>query len=150
VFNLDQQRGLFRRDDFRPEHFNEVARAMDSLELGLVDYDVLKNPLGRADLLAELANQELKQSTDAVVFLGPPSRYFDKFPETAVDADSDAGTRFFYFRYRPYWSRGADFPDILTSAVKRIKGKTVIIRTPADFARAIEEVEDANRTAARF
>lgn len=150
VFNLDQQRELFRRDDFRAEDFSEVSRALDSLELGLIDYSVLRNPLGRADLLAELMNQEVKESTDAVVFLGPPSRYFDKFPETAVDAGGEAASRFFYFRYRPYWQRGADFPDILTSAVKRIRGKTVVIRTPADFAKAIEQVEDANRTAARF
>ena len=35
----------------------------------------------------------------------------------------------------------ATFPNTINHAVNRLKGKIIVIRTPAEFARAIEQIE---------
>jgi hypothetical protein len=70
--------------------------------LGLVDYRVLQKPTGHLDLLADLVNGELRDSSpaDAVVFLGPRCRFLEKMPAELLEAHPGAYTRFFYLQYR--------------------------------------------------
>jgi hypothetical protein len=74
VFNLDQQRELFRQDGFTAEGINRVAHAADGLEQWAVDYRVLQNKMGAWDLLANLVAREMHAAppSDEVVFLGLP------------------------------------------------------------------------------
>jgi len=52
------------------------------------------------------------------------------------------GPRFFYFQYRPVFRRAvAVTPDSINFTISNLKGKNVVIRTPADFAKAIESLE---------
>ena len=39
----------------------------------------------------------------------------------------------------------ATLPDVIHSAVSRLKGKTLIIHTPGDFAKGIDQVERTAR-----
>ncbi|MGA2270268.1 MAG: hypothetical protein ABSH44_17490 [Bryobacteraceae bacterium] len=144
VFNLDQQKELFRQEAFPPEALDQVAQSINGLELGRVDYHVLQNRLGHVDLLAGLVNRELQAEapSDVVVFLGPEARYWDKLPEAALEEIHGAEPRFFYLEYKPpYFRPGPNIPDSISSAVGKLKGKTVVIRSPADLANAIEEIE---------
>jgi hypothetical protein len=146
VFNLDQQKELFRRDDFTPDALEQLTQSLNALELGSVDYNVLLNRRGHVDLLADLVNQELaaKEPSDEVVVLGPPSRFFDKLPPEALEKPPHAGARFFYLQLNPYFrGAGTSFPDSINSAVARLKGKTVVIHTPGEFAKAIDQIESA-------
>jgi hypothetical protein len=148
VFNLDQQKELYRKDAFAADGFNDVSQALDSLELGLVNYQVLQNDRGHVELLRDLVNQEVgaPQRSDVVLFLGPMARYFDKIPDTAFDKPVAGSPRFFYFQYRsPVMRMQATFPDVIHSAVSKLKGKTVIIHSPGDFAKGIDQVEHLNR-----
>ena len=142
VFNLDQQKELFRQDDLTPEAFDQVAQSTSNLQLQLVDYRVLQNRRGHVSLLADLIHQELDaaEPADKVIFLGPTSRFYDKVADISTEQHS-APPQFFYFEYKPYWGREADFPDSVAMAVKKVKGKTILIHTPDEFARAIKEVE---------
>jgi hypothetical protein len=143
VFNLDQQKELFRQDDLTPDAFDQVAQSTSNLQLQLVDYRVLQNRHGHVSLLADLINQELGASepSDEVIFLGPTSRFYDKLPDAALEQPAAATPQFFYFQYKPYFGREADFPDSVAMAIKKVKGKTMLIHTPDEFARAIREVE---------
>lgn len=78
VFNLDQQRELFRQDELKPEAFPKIAQAISDLQLQLIDYHLLANQHGPADVMATLIKEETeaKPPADAVIFLGPPSRSF--------------------------------------------------------------------------
>jgi hypothetical protein len=148
VFNLDQQKELYRKDEFASDGFNDVSQALDGLELGAVNYQVLQNQRGHVELLTDLVNQEVKsaQPSDVVLFLGPMSRYFDKIPDTAFGKPPSAPPRFFYFQYRsPVLRMQSTFPDVIHSAVSKLKGKTVIIHSPGDFAKGIDQVEQINR-----
>lgn len=145
LFNLDQQRELLRQDDFKPEQMSQVAQALSGLQLGLVDYSVLQNRSGHVNLLADLINRELRAAdrSDMVVFLGPPTRHLDRFPTSALGEDRSSAPLFFYLQYLPYFGRGGEFPDLLQHATRELKGKTSKIRTPGDFAKAIEQMSEA-------
>jgi hypothetical protein len=148
VFNLDKQRVLFSQDDFKLDSLGRVSQALNDMELGAIDYRTLQNPTGHVDLLSDLINGELAspKPSDAVVFLGPASRYLDKVPFPLVDATS-AKLRFFYFQYRPLRMRGPMLPDSISNAIGRVKGRLIHITSPADFANAIVQLERAAATA---
>jgi len=143
VFNLDQQKELYREDPFAPGDLGQVAQAIDTVELGRVDYHILQKPSGHLDLLADLLNRELAEKTqsDVVVFLGPMARFSDKIPSAEMAQGEGIQPRFFYFQYRPPIPQPSTLPDTINQAVSKMKGKTLVIRTPADFAKAIEQVE---------
>jgi hypothetical protein len=143
VFNLDRQKTLLRQDAFAPDALSRVAQALNSTELGLVDYHVLQNPLGHVDFLAGLINLELRAEppSDVVVILGPQTRYVDKLPPTALEEPAGAAPQFFNLQFRPYFRNVATLPDSISLATAKAKGKTIVIRTPADFAKAIEQIE---------
>jgi hypothetical protein len=85
-------------------------------------------------------NKELqaKEQSDAVIFLGPTARYFDKVPEFDLPATTP---RFFYLQYKPGVRSGSDFPDSIEFAVKKVHGKAMLIHTPDEFAKAIKQIE---------
>jgi hypothetical protein len=147
VFNLDKQRILFNQDDFTLASLGRVAQALNDMELDAIDYHTLQNPTGHIDLLSDLINRELAspKPSDAVVFLGPASRYIDKMPPAAVDATA-AKLRFFYFQYRPLRMRGPMLPDSITHAVEQVKGRLIHITSPGEFANAIVQLERAAAT----
>ena len=65
----------------------------------------------------------------------------DRVPQAALDRIDGGGPQFFYFQYRPYYRRTAVFPDIIALALRRIRGKTLLIHSPNEFAKAIAQVE---------
>jgi hypothetical protein len=143
VFNLDQQRELFRRDDFAAPAFAEAAHSLDGLELGLVDYHVLQNRRGHIEMLADLVRQEVDapQPSDVVLFLGPLARYVEKIPDEKLEKPTGLLPRFFYFQYRPFVHLQSSLPDVIHSAVSKLKGKVVVISSPGDFAKGIAQLE---------
>jgi hypothetical protein len=164
VFNLEQQKELYRADDFGMESLHEVSRTMNQLQLGTIDVHTLQNRTGHLDLLAGLINAELHAPTpaDTVVFLGPRERFHDRIPDELLDERHGAPPRFFFLAYqrpapiRPHEDvsderslrRSADiveapskdFPDSVSLAVGKLKGKTIVIETPRQFSKAIHTV----------
>ncbi len=143
VFNLEQQKELYRAENFEPGALGSVAQSIDTMELGKVDFQVLRNRNGHLDLLADLIRGELTAQTpsDVVLFLGPMARFSDKLPSEELERPAGAGPRFYYLQYRSLMPQQSVFPDVITRSVAKLKGKTLVIRTPGDFAKAIEQVE---------
>ncbi len=143
IFNLDEEKTLLRQDAFAPDAMDQVAQSLNGLELGRVDYHVLQNPRGHVDFLAGLMNLELRAEapSDVVVILGPETRYVDNLPHAALEEPRGAVPQFFNFQFRLYLRGGPTLPDSIALATAKVKGKTIVIRTPADFARAIEQIE---------
>lgn len=146
AFNLDQQKELYRQDNFTTDQLPEVARATETLQLGMIDYHVLQNRGGRVALLADIVNRELAapEPSDVVLFLGPMARTGEKFPDGLIAHPAAARTRFFYLQYRPPFLRmQATLPDLIHSLVSRLKGKVVVMHSPGDFHKGIEQIERA-------
>jgi hypothetical protein len=143
AFNLEQQKEIYRNDDFALDSIQQVWYAVNRLELDLIDYHTLLNRRGHMDLLAGLLNQEMHaaQPSDAVVILGPVARFIDKPPRDLLEKPAGDLPRFFFFQYKPWFRQPAALPDTLTLAVNSLKGKVLTIRTPGEFAKAIEQLE---------
>jgi hypothetical protein len=138
VFNLDQQKELYRSDAFSPDEFDEAVESMDNLQLQLVDYRVLANRRGHVNLLSDLFQNEVAapEPSDAVIVLGPPARFDDKVP--ASIAEGQAAPPLFYIECRPYF--GPDFPDSIDFAVRRLHGRKLVVHTPDEYAKAIRQI----------
>jgi len=143
VFNLDQQKELFRSENFTLSDLEHIGRVINQTELGLVDYHVLQNPQGHVAFLAGLMNQEARaaEPSDVVLILGPPPRFTDKIPAQTLERTTGPSPRFLYLQYQPFLRATSTVPDTIGMAVKAMRGKTLIVRTPADFAKGIEQVE---------
>lgn len=140
AFNLDQQKEIFRQDNFDGDGWERLIDSILALNLLTVNVSTVNNPIGHRDTLRGLVEDELaaEQTPDAVVFLGPTTRQTEKLKFEPV-----SGTRapaFYYLQFKPPWARGSEFPDIISHAVKRLMGKVYHIYTPHDFSSALQQV----------
>lgn len=144
AFNLDQQKELVHEDRFDASGWDKLVRATTQLELGRVSYQVLQQRRGHADLLTRLVEDELKaaQPADVVLFLGPTARQEEKLQLPPVES----GTRplFVYFEYKPFFTRGGEFPDIIYHLTRSQGGKVFRIHSPHEFVNAIRIVNKAD------
>jgi hypothetical protein len=101
AFDTQQQRELFRKDDFTAKDMNDVEHVSDARERMAVDYQVLQNPAGGWDLLRDLENKEINAPSpaDTVIFLGVPEGRFDKMPPGMPGPKT--APRFLYLKYGP-------------------------------------------------
>jgi hypothetical protein len=109
AFNLEQQKELFRNENFTAAALADVARALSAVQPVTVDYRSLQNHASTSDFIQGLITRELQasESPDAVVFLGPRSIYKDK-PASAWELPHGLKTRFFYLLWeRPPFGSGA-------------------------------------------
>lgn len=147
VFNLEKQRVLYRRDDFRLRMIGDVSRALNRLELDTIDVQTLQNRHGHIGLLESLIAEETTatQPADAVVFLGPAARFLDKPPSKTIQAPPE-GMRFYYFQYRPFASGMQPvLPDSIAGTLAGLKGRVFHIYSPKEFASAISELDKLRR-----
>jgi hypothetical protein len=111
LFDLAQQKEVWRRDEFGSDALPEVAKAMAAVQFEAVPVGALKNPSAGVDLIENLVNREIQspEPANAVVFLGLPSSLKGK-PSTEI-AQPAAKPQFFYVvcpavRVRHYFSSG--------------------------------------------
>ncbi len=143
VFNLDRQKVIYSSDSFEIKSIGDVYQALNQLEIDTIDVKTLQNPHGHIDLLESLISHETAspQASDAVVFLGPEPRYIDKLPASAFETLPE-GIRFFYIQYRPFTVRRTPMlPDSISNAISTLKGRTIHIYSPGQFADALLELE---------
>ncbi len=109
VFNQDQQREIFRQEEFTTVQMSQVAHAADGIEQWKVDSRVLLNPAGGWNLLSDLENKEIHAAvpSDTVVFLGLPDVDREKMPSECQNRDlnpcpdSSICNASWALRYRP-------------------------------------------------
>jgi hypothetical protein len=149
LFNLDQQKELYRKEDFQLHEMGQVWQAMNSIELGLVDFQVLQNKRGHVDMLADLVNRESQAQppSDVVVFLGPSARFFDRVPQDVLEKPAGRLPQFYYFQLMPFMQpQPSMLTDSIKSTMSRLGGKTIQIHNPGEFAKAIERLEKGDKS----
>ena len=141
AFNLDQQREVFRQDSFDAQGFDRLTRTLQKMELATVSYKALERGSG-PKLLVHLASEQrsAKEASDAVVFLGPTTRFGDKMPQEMMQRVEEGGPRFFYFEYYPLF--GSDFPDSIDYLTKGLHGTVYRIHSPDELARSIKKMSE--------
>jgi hypothetical protein len=151
AFNLDQQKQIFREDDFQPATFSDLGQAMRSLELGTVSYEVLQRRQGSLELLSQLANAERGEETpaDVVIFMGPHTRFSEKMERELLQPSKSGSPQFFYLEYIPPWMLGAEFPDSIEYLIKAVDGASLKVHSPNELANAMQRIVSQVKHTAR-
>jgi hypothetical protein len=138
AFNLDQQSEIFRQDRFDRAALTRLGMDLQSLELETVSVKVLQR--SESEFLANLVNQEIgtDEPSDAVVILGPATRFTRKTRPEMLKKASDGGPRFFNFEYYPW--HGAEFPDAVEYLTHALHGTTYKIHSPGELGQAIQKM----------
>jgi hypothetical protein len=144
AMNLDQQREIFRDDDFGEKAWPQLSARLRDLELGTVSYRVLGRERGWSDLLLGILAREIDSAapSDAVVFLGPTARISEKIPTELVPRRKADKPEFFYIEYYPYWLRGREYPDALAHVTHALGGQILKIHSPGELAAALKKIEE--------
>jgi len=138
AFNLDQQRELFRSDEFDNAAFHDLSRALKDVELSTVSVEAVWNR-DSPKFLAVLADRELAAgSSDAIIFVGPNTRMDTQVTEGALTEKKANSPPLFYFEYFPWV--GGDFPDSIDWLVKSAGGKVFLVHTPPQFDDSIDKM----------
>ncbi len=103
VFNLGQRAVIFRQDGFTTKDLNQVATAMNQLQLAKVDYRTLQQAGSPAELLTDLVHTELKvpHPADALILLGPRLLRRDDIPVPVLDRNPATVPSLFYLQFQP-------------------------------------------------
>ena len=141
AFNLDQQREIFRQDQFDDAGFQKLEDALQALELGTVSYQVLQQRQGWREMLLRYAHEELiaAEPSDVAIFLGPWTHHLGAFAHDATPGRETPNPHFYYFEYFPFWMR-AHSPDALGMLTKRLDGTVYELASPADLARSVQKM----------
>lgn len=101
AFNLDQQRELFRQDQFDEAGFVKLHDSLRALERGTVSVRTLQHPTGGLEMIVDYANKELSAAIppDAIILLGPQTAYGGKIPPEIFKGRGTANPHLYYFEY---------------------------------------------------
>lgn len=140
AFNLDQQREIFREDNFTRHSFRKLFRSLQDLELGTVSYRNLGQG-GWSALLTNLVSAEMKREDppEAIIFLGPSARILDKLPREMLSSCESAGRPIFYLKFSA--TPGNEFPDAIHHLTNTCHGTVFTLHNAGDFAEAIAKVQ---------
>ncbi len=103
AFNLDQRAIILRKNEFVLDEMDELTAALRELELGLVDYRVLRDRPLPVDLLLGLVQGELQdpKPADAMIVLGPRTRLQDDVRADALGKRPAAVPPIFDLAFQP-------------------------------------------------
>ena len=142
AFNLDQQREVFRQERFDGSGFTGLSEALRKLDLATISSVVLRNNWGWAQMLAGLVDREVmaEDPSDAVVFLGPATRYWQHVPPKMLCSSQARKPLFFCFEYFPFRQGKGEFPDAIDRFTKAREGLVLRIHSPGEFAQGIQKL----------
>jgi hypothetical protein len=129
---------IYQTPDFNPRELGRLARAIASVNLGVVSLETLKGPSATTFMESVLTTaQDPAASSEAVVFLGPvwgwQGRLTPKIRELAQALP------------RPHYLGLTRFPgmpdNLVAQTVKSANGFVKQLLTPSDFAKALEKIK---------
>jgi hypothetical protein len=104
VFNLRQDKELYRTQSFTANDIEPLTRVLDNLQLGMVDYRALQN--SHREVIHNLVHRELSEVTrsEKVVFLGPDATFERKNqPLQAEMFPPDQHVFYLQYRMNGHW-----------------------------------------------
>jgi hypothetical protein len=154
AFNLEQQRDVFREENFDADGFSRLADALEKLQLSTVPVEALKRG-NNIEYLRRLAREQVSSGqADAVVFVGPNLRRTYENPQ--MQPMESTSTRFFYLEGyttfpavyglppgvgpRVMIQRDIPFPDSIEYLTKELHGSVFHISSAKDLATAIPKM----------
>lgn len=141
AFNLQEQRVLFRQDDTGHIDFPAIGKALETVQLGRVDFAKLQQKNSEAEFLGKLIQQEMTVAAppDALVFAGPKALVESPLPADALKTVGVPDFPVFYMNYNLY-PQVTPWRDAISHAVRFFKGQEYTISRPRDLYYAVTEI----------
>ena len=143
AFNLDQEREVFRQEEFDAAGFTQLAQRLQKLELATISYKALGRQTWH-ELLWQLTQEQLsaQHPADAVLFLGPTTHFDEKIPKELIQK-TEGGSQIFYFEYFPW---RYDFPDAIERLTRDLHGTVFKIHSPGELGQSIQKMLAQTKT----
>ncbi|MDP9055444.1 MAG: acetyltransferase [Acidobacteriota bacterium] len=140
VFNMNEQRVVYRQDDADHIDFPELGKALASVKFGMVDYKKLTDPHSGSDFLSKLVLDELgnnkdelgNNKADAVVFAGPKVGMSDNVSPENLRELTGVSYPVFYMNYNLSPQQNP-WHDPIGKIVKHLRGYEYTITRPRDL-----------------
>lgn len=137
VLHLERRQVLMKEAAIGPATFQKFDDALRRLDTMTVDLDSLKKG-ARGDFFAQFLERESGNwaGLDAVVFIGPAWRWFDRLPEGARAKQSGL-PKLYHVALTPF-----RFPpeNLFKQYVDAQNGHVLRVNTPTDLARGIKRI----------
>lgn len=140
AFNMQEKRVIYRQENSEQINFPALGEALNSLNLGTVNFKQLGQKHAGADFLTSLITEEMtKDHPDAVIFAGPKVMLDEKLPQETLNQVSNISYPVFYMNYilNP---QANPWRDAIGNAVKHFKGYEYTISRPKDLWVAWSEI----------
>jgi len=140
VFNFDGRQVIFESENFGAADYERLMEALLSLSLGTVSLDTLKGP-DEEEFLSALIQEEVgrKETSDAVVFLGPSWRWGQKLSPLSRELRAQLPMTY-YLSLTPWFSSATDLIEKFVKAGP--KGRVLSVFQPTDLAKGIKEIKE--------
>lgn len=135
AFNMQEQRVIYRQSSASQIDFPALGEALQSLNLGTVDFKRLGQKHSDSEFLTNLITSEIKdqkEQPDAVIIAGPKVMLDDSIPQEPLRQVGDLHFPLFYMNYNLN-PQQTPWRDAIGNAVKYLKGAEYTITRPRDL-----------------
>lgn len=141
AFNLQEERVLFRQDSTEHINFPAIGKALDTVQLGRVDFAKLQQKNSEAEFLGKLIQDEMTgvEPPDALVFAGPKALVDSSVPAESLKTVGVPDFPVFYMNYNLF-PQVTPWRDAISHAVRFFKGQEYTISRPRDLWHAVTEI----------
>ncbi len=140
AFNMQAKRVIYRQENSEQINFPALGEALNSLNLGTVNFKQLGQKHADTDFLTTLITEEMTNDhPDAVIFAGPKVMLDEKLPQESLNQVANISYPVFYMNYilNP---QANPWRDAIGNAVKHFKGYEYTISRPKDLWVAWSEI----------
>jgi hypothetical protein len=142
LLDIERRQVLLAEPRLEPVSFDKIDEALRKVETMTVDIASLKRG-ARGDFLAQFVERSLTDwsAYDAVIFIGPAWRWFDRLPESARRKFGDL-PKLYHLALTPL-----RFPpeNLFKQFVAAQNGQVLAVNLPSDLARAIKRIRQERR-----
>lgn len=142
AFNLQEQRVIYRQEDGERIDFPAIGKALESVQLGRVDFAKLAQKNSETEFLSGLIREEMEKSgdnLDALIFAGPKVMLDQPVPQEVLKSLNEPAFPVFYMNYilQP---QQIPWRDSISQAVRHFKGTEYTITRPRDLWFSVSEM----------
>lgn len=134
AFNMEQSRVVYRQDAAEQIDFPALGKALETMKLGTVNLQQLKQKHGETDFLQSLIEKEVANTShpDAVIFAGPKAMLDADVPQDDLRRIGDIECPVFYLNYNLN-PQAVPWKDSISHAIRVFKGTEYTISRPRDL-----------------
>ncbi len=141
VFNVREQRVLYRQDSSSEVDYPAIGDAIDTLNQGTIRYSLLADKNSDTRFLTELITSEVSRDSDVdgVIFVGPKVMLEENPPKELLGEVGNVEFPLFYVNYNLN-PRENPFRDAIGHAVRFFRGQEFTVYRPQDLFPAVRKM----------